>query len=185
MSGSEAAAVEAAVEAAAGIGGALWNGKVSAASYREEETVYRAAVLEQYKLCVEMADRVSARRNLANTFFLTLHSGLLVFLGTWLSQEHRRSVPAALVVVAALVLVGMCAAWWFTLRAYQQLNRGKFQVIGALEERLPARAFVAAEWRALGEGRDWRVYLPLGRVERWVPVLFALAYLLGCAALVR
>ncbi|MEV3987644.1 hypothetical protein AB0J57_01915 [Streptomyces sp. NPDC049837] len=55
-------------------------------------------------------------------------------------------------------------------------------MIAALEERLPARTFVAAEWRALGEGRDWRVHLPLNQVERWIPLLFAGAYVLGFAA---
>lgn len=160
----------------------LWNEDVGANSYRDTGATYRNAVFEQYKLCVEMADRVSARRNLANTFFLTLHSGLLVFLGTWLSQEHHRRAPVVLSLAALLVLLGMCATWWFTLRSYQQLNKGKFAVIGALEERLPARAFVAAEWRALDEGQDWRVYVPLSRVERWVPLLFASAYILGFVA---
>ncbi|MEU5539043.1 hypothetical protein [Streptomyces sp. NPDC020362] len=164
------------------ISDSLWNQDIDADDYRDTAARYHAAVFEQYKLCVEMADRVSARRNLANTFFLTLHSGLLVFLSTWLSQEHHRGAPVALALAALLVLLGMCAAWWITVRSYQQLNKGKFEVIGAFEERLPARAFVAAEWGALGEGRDWRVYFPLNRVERWIPLLFAMAYLLGFAA---
>ncbi|WP_331737263.1 hypothetical protein OG520_44535 (plasmid) [Streptomyces sp. NBC_00984] len=168
----------------AGISDSLWNEDIDTNGYRDPAATYRTAVFEQYKLCVEMADRVSARRNLANTFFLTLHSGLLVFLGAWLSQEHHRRVPVVLVVAALLVLLGMCATWWFTIRSYQQLNKGKFEVIGAFEERLPARAFVAAEWHALSEGRDWRVYVPLNRVERWIPLLFALAYALGFAAVV-
>ncbi|WP_171169225.1 hypothetical protein [Streptomyces sp. I05A-00742] len=163
----------------AGIGDSLWNEGIDANDYQGATATYHAAVFEQYKLCVEMADRVSARRNLANTFFLTLHSGLLAFLGVWLSPERHREVPVVLALAALLVLLGMCATWWFTVRSYQQLNRGKFAVIGAFEERLPARAFVAAEWRALGEGRDWRVYLPLSRVERWIPLLFVVAYVLG------
>ncbi|MEU5397610.1 RipA family octameric membrane protein [Streptomyces tibetensis] len=165
------------------IGDSLWNDDIGASDYRDSTASYHAAVFEQYKLCVEMADRVSARRNLANTFFLTLHSSLLVFLGAWLSHEDHRTAPVVVVLVALLVLLGMCATWWFTVRSYQQLNRGKFEVIGALEERLPARTFVVAEWRALGEGKDWRVYLPLNRVERWIPLLFAVAYILGSVAI--
>jgi hypothetical protein len=65
------------------------------------------------------------------------------------------------------------------------LNEGKFKVIGALEERLPTRAFSTAEWTALDQGRDWRVYLPLTHVERWIPLIFAGTYVLGFAALAR
>jgi hypothetical protein len=166
----------------AGISDSLWNEEINRENFRDPVATYHASVFEQYKLCVEMADRVSARRNLANTFFLTLHTALIAFLGTWLSQEHHREVPVVLALAALLLLLGMCVTWWFTVRSYHQLNRGKFEVIGVLEERLPARTFVAAEWRALGEGRDWRVYLPLNRVERWIPLLFAGAYVLGFAA---
>jgi hypothetical protein len=39
---------------------------------------------------------------------------------------------------------------------------------------------------ASGEGRDWRKYLPLTHVEQWVPVIFALSYLVGfCAVAFR
>ncbi|MFJ8311669.1 MULTISPECIES: hypothetical protein [unclassified Streptomyces] len=157
----------------------LWNEQVTASDYTDAKATYHAAVFEQYKLCVEMADRVSARRNLANTFFLTLHSGLVAFLGAWLSQEHRGRLSVLLLLAGLLVLLAMCTAWWFTLRSYRQLNEGKFRVIGALEERLPARAFRAGEWEALHRGEDWRVYLPLTRVERWVPVIFGATYALG------
>ncbi|MFD9634736.1 RipA family octameric membrane protein [Streptomyces violascens] len=162
---------------------ALWNEDVTESDYGVEKATYHAAVFEQYKLCVEMADRVSARRNLANTFFLTLHSGLVAFLGAWLSQSQHGKLSVLLLLSGLLVLVALCTAWWFTLSSYRQLNDGKFQVIGALEERLPARAFHRAEWEALGRGRDWRAYLPLTHVERWIPVIFASTYLLGCIAL--
>ncbi|MFG2721974.1 hypothetical protein ACGFW5_27345 [Streptomyces sp. NPDC048416] len=161
----------------------LWNAGVTASDYGAERATYHAAVFEQYKLCVEMADRVSARRNLANTFFVTLHSGLLTFLGVWLTQSHRARLSVVLLLAGLLVLLSLCTAWWFTLRSYQQLNTGKFEVIAALEERLPARAFRAAEWQALRGGRDWQVYLPLTHVERWIPAIFAVTYVLGCVAL--
>ena len=50
-----------------------WNNETTPAQYAGESEKYQAAVLEQYKLYVEMADRVSARRGLANTFLLTLN----------------------------------------------------------------------------------------------------------------
>ncbi|GGY00863.1 RipA family octameric membrane protein [Streptomyces minutiscleroticus] len=172
----------------AGISDLLWNQDIGASAYREGPTgsvQYQSAVIEQYKLCVEMADRVSARRNLANTFFLTLNSGLVAAFGAWRSGRSGNGLPVLLLLAGLVVLLGVCAAWWFTVRSYRQLNEGKFKVIEALEERLPARAFVAAEWNALEKGQNWRVYLPLVHVERWIPLTFALAYVLGFAALVR
>ena len=50
----------------------LWNDSKAQNGYTDENQ-YREHVLEQYKLCVEMADKVSGRRDIANTFFLTLH----------------------------------------------------------------------------------------------------------------
>ncbi|GHF04730.1 hypothetical protein GCM10014715_71180 [Streptomyces spiralis] len=41
-------------------------------------------MFEQCELCVEMADRVSARRSLANTFFLSLNSAVAaVVVAVW------------------------------------------------------------------------------------------------------
>jgi hypothetical protein len=38
-------------------------------------------VLELYKLAVEMADRVSSRRGMANSFFLTVQTAMVTVLG--------------------------------------------------------------------------------------------------------
>lgn len=40
-----------------------------------------SVLLEQYKIYVEMADRVSARRGLTNTFFLSLNSAIFAAIG--------------------------------------------------------------------------------------------------------
>jgi hypothetical protein len=121
------------------------------ASGAEYGDLYRQHLFDQYKLAVEMADRLSARRMQANSFFLAVNTGLL----------------------SVLVL---CYGWWRIVRSYRQLSSGKHAVILELETVLPAAPY-AAEWVALGEGRDPSRYLPLTRVEPWVPRLFALPYL--------
>ncbi|MEU7098834.1 hypothetical protein AB0A66_10955 [Streptomyces longwoodensis] len=165
-----------------GTGDILWNAAITPSSYDAEGQHYRAAVLEQYKLCVEMSDRISARRNAANTFFLTVNSGLIAAFavsgGSGLSAAPRWAVTAGLLVVLA-----QCAAWWITVRSYRQLNSAKYRVIALLEERLPAMALSRAEWRSLGEGADWRIYVPLSLIEMWVPLIFGSAYVLGFGAL--
>jgi hypothetical protein len=46
--------------------------------------------LEQYKIYVEMADRISARRGMTNTFFLTLNTAIFTAVGVfWLFGRLR------------------------------------------------------------------------------------------------
>ena len=159
---------------------ALWNDAVGPRQYADGAEGYQAAILEQYKLYVEMTDRISARRALANTFFVTLNSAILTLIGTlWQSGPH---VAVGLLVLPLALLLALCLAWFWLVRSYRQLNSGKFAVIGALERRLPASVYWSAEWRALGEGRDKARYWPLTHLEQWVPCLFALAYIGGFLA---
>lgn len=157
----------------------LWNDGVTAASYAaDEDAKYRGAILEQYKIYVEMADRISARRGLTNTFFLTLNSAVFTLFGVFWKDRPAHISDWALALVLAVAL-GQAAAWWFIVRSYRQLNSGKYKVVGLLEKRLPASPYWSAEWAALKRGEDWRVYLPLTHAEQWVPIVFAAVYVIG------
>jgi hypothetical protein len=124
------------------------------------QTELPAGYLDLYKLAVEMADRISARRGVANTFFLTVNTGLAALLG---GDELRWYVAGAGIV--------LCIAWWALLKSYRDLNGAKFEVINGMEARLPVQVF-SDEWKVLQKSR----YRELGRVERVVPALFALVY---------
>ena len=74
----------------------LFNDPSETAGPERGDISYDAAVLEQYKLYVEMADRISARRGLTNTFFLTLNTtvvGLVAAVGTFPPAVQRRGWP--------------------------------------------------------------------------------------------
>ena len=132
-----------------------------------------AQVVDLYKLAVEMADRVSARRAAANTYFVSVHSAIvaaLAFLGS-------RVPPPPTGLLVAVCGVGVLAAgvWFVLLRSYRELNRVKFSVIIELEKRLPARVY-NDEWALIQQTRTggWRSrYAELGAVERLAPLLFA------------
>jgi hypothetical protein len=162
----------------------LWNDEATICGYYAEDAGYQAAVLEQYKLYVEMTDRVSARRGLANTFFLTLHSAVLTLLAVFW-RDRPGGVSGWLLLPPLALTLGLCLAWFWLLRSYRQLNSGKFAVIGALEQRLPASPWWNGEWKALrGEQRDRSTYWALTHLEIWVPLLFGLAYGFGFVVLV-
>jgi hypothetical protein len=144
------------------------------ASESEYGDLYRQHLFDQYKLVVEMADRVSARRMQANTFFLAVNTGLLTVLANLVKDRIINGISGVLPLIAVLVL---CYGWWRIVRSYRQLSSGKHAVILELESLLPAAPY-GAEWVVLGEGKDHRRYLPLTLVEHWVPRLFGLLYLL-------
>jgi hypothetical protein len=135
---------------------------------------------DSYALAVEMADRVSARRGLANSFFLTINTAVA---GALSANGIQWQLAAAGVVLSV--------SWWALLTSYRRLNAAKFSVILALEQRLPVRIFTD-EWAALQalgahaqSGRDvsrrglrgyMSRYQELGRVERIVPWVFVALY---------
>lgn len=160
----------------------LWNDTATIKAYYDECVPCQAALMDQYKLYVEMADRVSSRRGLANTFFLTLHSAILtLFAVFW--KDPPIGVSSLYLLPALVITLGLCLAWFWLVRSYRQLNAGKFAVIGALERRLPASPWWRGEWKALrGEEKDKSTYWALTHLEIWVPLLFGLAYIYGVVA---
>lgn len=145
-----------------------------------EDSIQRAVdpvVLDLYKLAVELADRVSARRSNANAFFLTVQSVFVAAVG--LSGPALAPVQWWFRGSVALAGVLLSASWWLQLRSYRDLNSAKFAVISAMEESLPAQIF-SDEWITLKRDRikRWRDrYAELGSVERVVPWIFAGIYL--------
>ncbi|MFG2140168.1 hypothetical protein [Streptomyces sp. NPDC048650] len=164
-----------------GIDDMLWNEGVSPSDYADSTDTYQGAILEQYKLCVEMADRVSSRRNLTNTFFLTLNTAVVAAVAAT-SGANWPGGSMWVLLAGLVILLTQCLAWFVITRSYRQLNAAKYAVIGALERKLPAFAYSDAEWGALGEGRDWRRYVPLTYVEQVVPLIFSVTYIVGFVA---
>ncbi|MEU4563592.1 hypothetical protein AB0F72_34880 [Actinoplanes sp. NPDC023936] len=151
----------------------LWTAEIGPAAYDGSAEKYQTAILEQYKLYVEMADRISARRALANTFFLTLNSAIFTSIGVFWTL--RPDAAQGWLTLPFLALVVQCAAWFWLLRSYRELNKVKYRVIGDLEQRLPASPFWRAEW---GQHRVLRG-TPLSAVEQVLPLFFAVLYAAG------
>jgi hypothetical protein len=135
-------------------------------------------VLELYKTAVEMADRVSARRSTANAFFLTAQTALVAVIGATTPNLLKAPWWTALAVTIAGVVLSV--SWWLQLRSYRDLNRAKFAVINSIEKQLPVKIF-SDEWDILTKVpvNSWRTrYAELGTVERVIPGVFALLYIL-------
>ncbi len=136
---------------------------------------FKNHLFEQYKLYVEMADRISARRMLANSFFVGVHTALIAAFTVLLKEKILQ--PSLVGLAPFLAVIILCFVWWRTVNSYRQSNSGKFKVVHALEQMLPVAPY-DAEWTALGEGKDKKLYLPLTHIENWVPVCFGVLYAL-------
>lgn len=140
-------------------------------------------------MAAEMAERVSARRMLANGFFLTLNTTLasvIAFMYDKLADDKR----AMLIFMSATGFV-IAVTWFFSIRSYKRLNRAKFQVINEMEKDLPYQNFTD-EWKLLkrqtaddlelkGLRKRWLKfkdrYTDLTNIEGVVPLLFGLIYI--------
>jgi hypothetical protein len=127
-------------------------------------------LLEQYKLYVEMADRISQRRQSANTYFLTVNTALLSFVGYITTKDVSDYLW-----LLGVVGVALCYLWYRLIRSYRDLNTAKFNVIHVIEKRLPLSPY-DAEWEAMGRGKDSKRYKPVTHIETGVPWVFVVLH---------
>jgi len=126
-------------------------------------------ILEQYKLYVGTAEKVSDMRQTANTFFLTINSVLLTYTGylTTTSTELWYFV-------VALTGILISYFWREIIKSYRQLNSSKFHIIHDIEKKLPIALFTD-EWEYLGRGKN-KDYSKLTVVESKIPLVFIVLY---------
>ena len=116
-------------------------------------------LLEQYKIAVNMADKISDRRATANNFFLTLNSAILAFSG--IQTEN----------IILLVGILICIVWFCLIKDYRQLNRIKFKIINDIEHNLSAN-IMSYEYQILRLNK----HKPLPSKEMCIPLIFGFIY---------
>lgn len=136
---------------------------------------YKLHCLEIYKLYVEMVDRISTRRQSANTFFLSLNTAIVGLVGyvQLASNSEENADFYWLIGLAGMVI---CYLWYRLVKSYKDINSGKFKVIHKIEQKLPLAPY-DAEWEALGRGQNPKLYLPFTRVEMGIPWVFFVLHL--------
>ena len=140
---------------------------------RRETELDGEALLAQYRMFVETSEALVLRRQGVNNFFLSVNSLVLAGAGLLLRDGESSNVEAVVLIVLALGGASLCFVWRRLITSFQQLSRGKFDVIHELERKLPARMF-AAEWVALGRGEDPKKYRPFTTVEAATPKVFGI-----------
>ena len=104
---------------------------------------FTADLLEQYKLYVQSAENVSARRVASSRYLLTLNVALcrplrLSVLEPRSGLVERHSFRSSAFPVSFL--------WHRIIKSHKDLNDVKFRIVHEIEQRLPAAVY-AHEWR--------------------------------------
>lgn len=143
-------------------------------------SLYREHILEIYKLYLEMVDRISARREKTNAFFLTVNTALIALLAKDVFGDGV-ALPDALELLVPVSGGVLCYLWYRIIRSYRDLNSTKFKVVHIIERQLPLRPF-DAEWESVEHGKNPKLYLPFTHVEVVVPWLFLLFHVVLAAS---
>lgn len=143
----------------------LFNEIVDGQVYPHNDKWY-SHLLDQYKLYVEMADRISSRRATANSYFLSVNSAILAFVGYLTSKDTGQYLW-----LLAAAGITLSILWERLITSYRDLNTAKFKVIHQIEKRLPISPY-EAEWNAMGKGLNPELYRPISHIERGVPYVF-------------
>lgn len=148
----------------------LWNEITDGVVYPSNDK-WHGHLLEQYKLYVEMADRISQRRTTANSYFLTVNSAILAFVGYLNSKDSEEYLW-----LLALAGMTLCVLWRVGIASYRNLNTAKWKVVHEIEKRLPISPY-DAEWDYVERGKNSALYRPISHVEGGVPWVFLLLHL--------
>lgn len=123
---------------------------------------------------VETSEKLVARRQTLNTFFLSINALILTLGGVVVRYLNSLSDPTHIKSTIFLLFgsgIIFCIIWLMQINSIKQLNEAKFRVIHLLEENLPASVF-KAEWNVLGEGKDSTKYTVFTRPTQYVPIAF-------------
>jgi len=134
------------------------------------EGSFNADLLEQYKLYVQSAENVSARRVASSNYLLTLNTALVALYGLQ-SASFGENWWTLLVPIAGILVSWL---WGRIIKSHVDLNRVKFVLIHEMEQHLPA-AMYKCEWQLAEEGQG-KAYRAVTTRERWIPGLFAVLH---------
>jgi hypothetical protein len=124
-------------------------------------------IFKQYQLYVEMADKISNRRAISNSFFLGINAALISLISYVHSFSHLLNVAGFILSIL----------WFNIVQSYKKLNSAKYEIINNIEDILPLKPY-SFEWQKLSMGKNKKNYWPITHIETLVPCIFLLIYAL-------
>lgn len=134
--------------------------------------------LEIYKLYHDSIQKTADKRQTANSFFLTLNTGVFTAIAFLFHKDTSSDLKPLYLLLPAIGVIS-AIFWWKLVNSYRQLNRGKFVILNLLEKKLPLAVY-SAEWHFLAHGTDKKKYHQLTALEKAIPIVFLILHgLLG------
>lgn len=138
---------------------------------------FSTALLEQYKLYVQSADNVSARRVSSNRYLLTINTAVLALHGFQSQNLSPLYWAVSVFIIGAVISLLSCAI----IRSHRNLNTAKFKLIHELERHLPA-ALYDQEWEIVRKEQG-STYWTTTRIESCIPFAFLFLHILVLIAI--
>jgi len=134
--------------------------------WRKSQTAETENVLKIYALLVEMADRVSQRRQAANSFYLSVNTAVIGGSAYLTSTTTSKGLW-----VLGVAGIAICFLWVRNIVSYKTLNAAKFIVIQDLEKKLPVQPYTD-EWAHLDPNKTGTRHRAFHSTETLVPFVF-------------
>ena len=137
----------------------------------DKESLDKNLILEQWRLCVEMANAISNRRDVMNNLMVTLNIAMVV---AYTYSHVARSVTISIVGCIS------CLVWVLLVRYYKKLNEVKFEIINEMEKELPMQPFTE-EW---GRANSRKRFIQSTKLEIIFPIVFLIIHIISVVLIV-
>jgi len=131
-------------------------------------------LIEQYKLYVDSAQKISEARNQTNKFFISVLSVIITLVALFIENVDKTYKSICTLVIGIFGLV-LCMIWASSILSYKKLNAAKFVVIHEIEKNLPIACF-EKEWEIVQKSSN-KHKRTLTKVEIKLPVILAIPFI--------
>ena len=125
----------------------------------DKQSEDKKELLEIYKIHTELTDKIAQRREVVNSFYVILISGIFVFFVTFVDFDIEKNLfrgyedptlyfpidnsllPLFFTTLMAFLIFVVSISWLRAVRSYHRLGEAKFHVLSKLEEGLPYSFF--------------------------------------------
>lgn len=134
--------------------------------------LYRAHVLEQYRIYAGRIAADQSKNEATNAFFLTVNTAIVTAMAFIAKGDFgSHGISVALILLPA---VAICLVWWVALRSIAQWSVAQQETLQDMESYLPLKPFTSEWYEKMAKNRG---YFKIRVVRQFVPWVFICVHL--------